>query len=308
MPRTDLFVIDGQNDFLASGDEPLDWPWPFGGRRRGSLYVEGADKEALRVAAMIEKAPEAFDKIHDSLDEHHRNDGSHNICWADRYGNIIPPFTIITHQNVVDMVYVPTFAFGVWEGRPVPAREWALKYTGALEKRGRAPLCAWPVHCEIGKWGANIYHPLAQAYDAWCEKTRRWLDPISKGTWPWTEHYSALVADVPDPTRKETQMNTGVVQDAAGATRIIWCGWAGSHCEAWTAKDGVNFFEPTDEQKAKGMKNEFITKCIFLEDACAPVPNPPGGPDFVKDRRDFLDEMEKRGAVISNTVDVLKLL
>jgi nicotinamidase-related amidase len=257
---------------------------------------------------MIRKQPEAFNKLHISLDEHHRNDGSHNVCWKDRHGNVTSPFTIITHQHVVDMEFVPTFAMGVWEGRPVAAREWALKYTAALEKRGRAPLCLWPVHCQIGTWGANVYHPLREAYDEWCEHVRGWLDPISKGTWPWTEHYSALQADVPDPTRRETQMNTAVVNDSAGADKIVWCGWAGSHCEAWTAKDGVNFFEPTDDEKKAGAKNQFIEKCIFLEDACAPIPNPPGGPDFAKERQCFLDEMAKRGAAISTTTEVFRLL
>lgn len=307
--RVDIVVIDGQNDFLANGNEPENWPWPHGGRQRGALYIEGADVEAVRVANMIKgDGLEVFNKIHASLDGHDRNDGSHNVSWKDRFDNVIEPFTIITYDDVKALTYTPSFRFGVWEGKAVPAREWALNYTEALAELGRAPLCLWPVHCKKASWGANIYHPLDEAYDAWCDHTGAWIDFISKGGWPWTEHYSALIADVPDPTRPETQMNTAVVTDVAGANRIVWCGWAGSHCTAWTAKDAVNFFEPSDEEKKKGAKNEFVEKSIFLEDACAPVPNPAPGVDFEKNRRDFLDEMQSRGAVISTTTEVFNLL
>ena len=48
--RVDLFVIDGQNDFCASGNEPNDWPWPAGHPTIGALSVGGADQEAFNVS------------------------------------------------------------------------------------------------------------------------------------------------------------------------------------------------------------------------------------------------------------------
>jgi nicotinamidase/pyrazinamidase len=173
-----------------------------------------------------------------------------------------------------------------------------LKYTEALEKNGRCPLCLWPPHCEIGTWGQSIYHPLQQAYDKWCEANNRWIDFISKGHWQWTEHYSGLVADVPDPTRPETQLNVGVIREAMNADMVVWCGWAGSHCLRWTALDAINYFGQGG--------NDFIKKSVFLEDASAAVPNPPNGPDFGQWRRDFLDEVAKRGASITTTDKFLK--
>ena len=310
MSRVDLFIIDGQNDFLNSGNEPADWPKPFGGMRQGSLFVDGADKEAVLVAGMVKKGVDVWSKIHASLDAHDKNDGSHNTHWRNRMGNVVDPYTIVSYDDVHSMNYTPGFAGGVWEGQPVSARQWALNYTEALAKLGRAPLCLWPVHCQKNTWGADIYHPLSEAYDTWCDHTGGWIDFITKGDWPWTEHYSALQADVPDPSRPRTQMNTEVSNDAARADKVVWCGWAGSHCLPWTAIDGVNFFEPSDDDKNNGAVNEFITKCIVLEDACAPVPNPAPGspPDFVQDRRNFLDEMERRGAKISTTTEVFNLL
>lgn len=312
--RVDLFVIDGENDFLASGNEPDDWPMPAGGKRPGALCVKGADKEALLVANMIDacelptRRGHLISKIHPTLDAHHHNDGSHNESWRDQDGNTPPPFTIVTHEDVVAHRYTPVFPFGVWEGRTISAHEWALKYTKALRDKGRNPLCLWPVHCEIQTWGAQVYHPLQLAYDRWAKKTGGWIDFVTKGQWPWTEHYSAMMADVPDPTRDETQMNASLVNDAFGADVIIWTGWAGSHCLKWTALDAINYFEPSDQDKLLGKKNEFIAKSVFLEDACAAVANVPGGPDFAQWRRDFLDEVSSRGARVMTTHDIVKEL
>jgi nicotinamidase/pyrazinamidase len=306
MQRVDLFVIDGENDFCASGSEPLDWPWPVGGRRRGSLFVEGADQEAVGVAAMIDRLKEPnskmghkIHKIHATLDSHHRNDGSHNISWKDASGNSPPPFTIISHQDVKDQKYVPRFPIGVWHGKVIPSYQWALHYTEALQTQGRSPLCAWPVHCEIGTWGSNVYKPLMQAYDSWCATTGSWIDWITKGQWPFSEHYSAMQADVPDSTRPETQMNAGVVKDAMGADIIAWAGWAGSHCLRWTALDAANFFGSTGP-------NELLKKSVFFSDASAAVPDIVGAPFKFSDwRKEFLDEVANRGAKVMKTTEFL---
>jgi len=302
--RVDLFVIDGQKDFCASGDEPE--------KRRGALFVDGANEEANRVADMIKRleAPglpgnHKISKIHCSLDSHHKNDGSHNTSWRTTSGAIVDPFTIVSPSDAANQVYRPIFPMAQWQGEVVSSVVWATEYTAALEKEGRSPLCLWPPHCEIGKWGQNTYDPLAEAYDFWCDKTGTWIDWITKGQWPFTEHYSALKADVPDPKRRETQMNSDAIEDASNADIIVWSGWAGSHCLRWTGLDGVNFFEPSDAEKQAGATNEFIQKCVFLEDASAAVPNVPGGPDFGQWRREFLDEMDQRGAKISTTTDFL---
>lgn len=288
--RADLIVIDGQNDFCDPS---------------GALYVDGADKEAVLVSTMIKRLRDRrvsgghrLAKIHASLDSHPRNDCSHNVTWIDQAGNVAPPFTIITHADVQAHRWRPRFAFGVWEGRQVPSLEWALKYTESLERDGRAPLCLWPPHCEIGKWGQNVFSVLAEAYDDWAEATGRWINFITKGHWPYTEHYSALRADVIDPTILATQLNVDVINDVDGADLVGWCGWAGSHCLRWTALDAVNHFGAGD--------NPFLRKSVFFEDASAAVRNPPGGPDFAAWRREFLDEVEKRGAKIMTTTEFLK--
>ena len=314
--RVDLIVIDGQNDFLADGTEPESWAWPEGGRQRGALCVEGANKEANFVAELIDRLQadgvsrgHKISKIHATLDSHHYLDGAHNVAWKNgNTGQVADPFTIVTHDDVLNQKFVPTFAMGVWEGKAVPALEWAKNYTKALEDRARNPLCLWPPHCLIGEWGQNVYKPLKDAYRNWCQRTGGWINWVSKGQWVWTEHYSAIIADVPDSTRRETQMNVELVNDASNADMIIWTGWAGSHCLRWTGLDAVNYFEPDDDEKAQGAKNEFVRKSVFCEDAAAPVVSPDANVTamFKKAQEDFLHDMATRGATITTTDKVLK--
>lgn len=296
-----LVVVDGENDFCAAGNEPANWPWPAGGPQRGSLFVEKADIEAQAVAAMIMrlKNPKAYHghditKIWATLDAHHRNDGSHNTSWKGRDGKSPPIFTIVSNKDVKEQLWVPRFHYGVFDGQVMPALQWADKYTEALAKAGRAPLCLWPVHCEIGKWGGNIYHPLAQAYDDWTATTNSHIDFVTKGQWPYSEHYSAMRADVVDSSRPETQMNVEMVESIMKADIIAWTGWAGSHCLRWTALDAINYFGQGE--------NEFIKKSVFFEDASAPVPNIPGAPfKFTDWRQEFLDEVVSRGGQVTTT-------
>lgn len=294
--RVDLVIIDGQNDFCASGNEPDNWPTPFGGKRAGSLYVAGADKEAVKVAEMIGRVGRKIQHFHASLDSHHHMDGSHNIAWEDQNGNVAPPFTIISHDDVIKRKWLPRFAVASWEGKTIPSELWARLYTERLAAEGRCPLCLWPPHCVIQSWGASVYWPLQEAYDKWCMENKTWINFITKGQSPFTEHYSALRADVPDPALEYTQLNIRFLQEADKATRIIWCGWAGSHCTRWTALDAVNYF-------GQG-RNSFLEKSVFLTDATAAVANIPGGPDFGQWRQEFLDEVKQRGAALATTDDL----
>lgn len=305
MTRVALFVIDGQNDFCHSGNEPNDWPQPPQGQRPGALYVDGADKEAEKVASLIDALSASkleFPDLFASLDSHHLNDGSHNTAWKDRTGDNPPPFTIVTNNDVKEHKYLPRFENAQWQGQVVPSYEWALNYTEALEKEARAPLCLWPPHCLIGTWGQSTYYPLQQAYDRWAQVSNRWVRWISKGEFPFGEHYSALRADIPDPKRPDTQMQTQIVQLAFRADVILWTGWAGSHCLAWTGTDAANEF-------GSGA-NDFLKKSVFFKDASAPVPNPPGpnAPDFGQIRLNWLAEMENRGATVTTIPEYINTL
>ena len=60
---------------------------------------------------------------------------------------------------------------------------------------------------------------------------------VPKGTNPWTEHYSALMAEVPDPDDPRTQLNRGLLHALDRAELLLIAGEAGSHCVKATVED-----------------------------------------------------------------------
>lgn len=290
MKRVDLFVVDGLNDFCASGNEPWNTE-----KRRAALFVEKADEEAVLVAEMIKRLTPAggaskLMKVHAFCDEHHDNDIAHPGFWKLPDGSQPPPFTgPVTLTDIESHRLSP---------RLDALRPKVIDYVKKLEKRGRNPLIIWPPHCLFKGWGANMYPPLADAFAHWCKVTGGWINYIDKGRFPLTEHYGGFEADVPDDSHPETKFNTRLVPDLESADIVVWAGWAGSHCLKWTASDGINYFtDPNDGS------NDLVKKSVFFEDASAPVVSPDAGQTklFAQWRQEFLDEMDKRGATITTT-------
>ena len=287
MQRVDLVVIDGQNDFLDPN---------------GALYVQGADKEAELLAAMIDRLGNKIFKIHATLDSHHDIDIAHPQMWKDENGNPPDPFTIITADEVRDRKWTCTL-LGNFPGTTMSYHAKALDYVEQLEGNGRYPLCIWPPHCLIGTPGHNIYPALRDAYESWINRRGQspWINYVTKGDYPWSEHYSAIKADVPDGNIPATQINAPLLTTMAQADIIVWTGWAGSHCLANTGRDAVDYFDPPAGSPPEA-KNEFIRKSVLLTDVCAPVqPDPPGTTMFTDMRDNFISEMESRGMKLSTT-------
>lgn len=279
MKRVDLIIIDGQNDFLDPS---------------GALYVQDADKEAVQLADMIDRLGSKITKIHATLDSHHPVDIAHPIMWKDENGNHPDPFTIITADEVRNRQWVCTLLGQFNRDKGISFQDKCLSYVEALEANNRYPLCIWPPHCLIGTPGHNVFPALAEAYQRWVDQNTKWINYVTKGEYPFTEHYSAIQADVPEPTRPETQINADLLKDVSGADEVVWTGWAGSHCLANTGRDAVNYFGDG--------KNEFIEKSVLLTDLCAPVqPDPPGTTMFTDMRDSFLQEMENRGMKLTTS-------
>jgi nicotinamidase-related amidase len=112
---------------------------------------------------------------------------------------------------------------------------------------------------------------------------------VTKGSNLWTEHYSAVQADVPDPEDPDTQLNMRLIETLQEADEIILAGEARSHCLANTVLDIANNF---------GEEN--IKKMVLLEDGTSDVPG------FENLGEDFVKEMKGRGMRISTTTDYLK--
>ncbi|KAF1022283.1 MAG: hypothetical protein GAK30_01254 [Paracidovorax wautersii] len=211
---THLLVIDAQNDFC---DIP-----------GATLPVPGADADLHRLAAFIRTHGDALDAITLTLDSHYRIDIAHPGFWRTGEGGAVAPFTAITAQDVRDGRFGPRRAA---DGPRV------LAYLDALQARGRYTHTVWPVHCEMGTWGHNLHAEVAAACAQWEDRHGRQALRVFKGLNPWTEHYSAIEAEVPDPADAATQANTALLARLAASRRLLVAGEAGSHCVKATVDD-----------------------------------------------------------------------
>jgi nicotinamidase/pyrazinamidase len=271
MQQIELLIIDPQNDFC----DP-----------KGALYVMGAENDMTRLSVMVARLKDKLSDIHVTLDSHHLIDIAHPIFWMDSKGQHPGPFTIISEDDVKN---------GVWRATNPQFQSRVSEYVSMLANNGRYPLCIWPPHCLIGSWGYSVFPELFKTLLTW-ENDFAMVDYVTKGSNLWTEHYSAVQADVPDPSDPGTQLNWPLLETLQKADVILLAGEARSHCLANTVRDIANNF---------GEEN--IKKMVLLQDATSDVqPNPPGTNLFTDMGEGFVSEMMARGMQVSTTVEFLK--
>jgi nicotinamidase-related amidase len=277
-----LLVIDPQNDFC---DLPADWlaTEPFtGAQMQPALPVAGAHADMLRLAGLIREGAGGIDAITITLDSHHRFDIAHPTFWQSHDGGAVAPFTAITAAQIRGGDYRP---------RDRAALTRALAYVDELERRGRYTLMVWPVHCEIGSWGHNVHSAVKAAYNAWEEGQLRVVEKIAKGSNPWTEHYSAIQAEVPDADDPGTALNMRLVESLDRADLIVIAGEASSHC-----------VRATTEHIAANLPSGKADKLVLVTDCMSPVAG------FEAQHQAFLAGMAERGAQLRSSAEVLSLL
>lgn len=257
-----LISIDPQNDFSNP---------------KGALFVPGADKDMSRLAAFVGKYGAHLSEIHVTLDSHQTIHVAHPIFWSDSKGRHPNPFTLITKKEVED---------GAWRTTNPRWQAKGLDYVSKLEKNGRYVLCIWPPHCLIGSWGHGLVPEVCDALLAWESKTFNKVDFVAKGSNLFTEHYSAVQADVPDDSDPTTKLNTGLIDVLSQADEIFITGEALSHCVSNSITDVANNFG-----------DDNIRKFILLEDTSSNVPG------FDKLGVDFVRDMKKRGMQVAKTTD-----
>lgn len=260
-----LLLIDPQNDFC----DP-----------KGALSVAGADQDMIRLGTMVDRIGKKIDDMHITLDSHQSLHIAHPIMWVDRNGTPPQPFTVISADDVRS---------GRWRTKRATFQRRALEYVTALEKNGRYPLCIWPPHCLIGTTGQAIFPPIYEAVRRWCEGEMATVDFVTKGSNILTEHYSAIVADVPDADDPTTQMNVHFLDAVNKADVVLLAGEASSHCVANTGLDACNYF--TDDSLVK--------KLVLLTDAMSPVAG------FEQQAEEFKQQLIKRGMQTAKTTDFL---
>ena len=68
------------------------------------------------------------------------------------------------------------------------------------------------------------------ACNAWEDARLRPVRVVDKGSFPWSEHYSALQAEVPDAADPSTALNRPLLARLDAAETLLIAGQASSHC------------------------------------------------------------------------------
>lgn len=266
-----LLIIDPQNDFVST---------------RGSLSVPGAAADMDRLAGMVRRLSSKIDDIVVTLDSHRRVDISHPMWFRDGNGRNPAPFTMITAADLRS---------GKWNTYLPSYRARTLQYLEALEAGGRYPHVIWPEHCLIGSEGHGVWPNLLSAIHEW-EGSFALAGMVTKGSNMWTEHFSAVKAEVPDPNDPSTQVNTDLIRTLEESDQILIAGEALSHCVLSTVEDiGLYFSNP-----------DYVKKMTLLTDATSNVPNPPGTTLFSDRAAQFINNMQAKGMKLATTVDFLR--
>jgi nicotinamidase-related amidase len=259
-----LLVIDPQNDFCHPD---------------GSLSVPGAADDMDRIARLVDGLGDKLSAIHVTLDSHRKVDVSHPMWFVDKAGKHPDPFTVIGAADLET---------GSWRTTLSSAHKRTLGYLKALEASGRYPHVVWPYHCLIGDEGHNVWPKLAEAVHAWEERFRM-ADFVTKGSNPWTEHFSAVQAEVPDPADPTTQVNTELITTLENADTVLLAGEALSHCLANTVRDIADKFADAS----------YVSKLVLLTDASSNVPT------FESYGDDFVRELKAKGMKTATTSELL---
>jgi nicotinamidase/pyrazinamidase len=269
-----LLIIDPQNDFC-------DLPQAYlpSGADAPALPVPGAHADMLRVADLINRGGAGLSSISVTLDAHHRIDIAHPTFWMDGAGAAVAPFTQITKADVAHGKYAP---------RDSAALPRVMAYLDALESAGRYQLMVWPTHCEMGSWGHNVHADVRAAYNRWEERTLGTVAKILKGTNPFTEHYSAIQAEVPDAGDDSTQLNRAFLAVLGGADQVFITGEAGSHCVKATTEHIVENWDPSR-----------LGQLVLVTDCMSAVSG------FEAQYEAFIRAMQARGVRLAQASDVL---
>lgn len=278
-----LLLIDPQNDFCDIPDNARP-RLADGSIQASALPVPGAHADMLRVAKFIQTHLAQINQISLSIDSHHYFDIAHPSFWCTQSGQNVAPFTQITAQAVRSGAYRPRLAAN---------QSRVLTYLDALERAGRYTHMVWPVHCQIGSWGQGIHAAVLEACNEWEALQQRPVNTVTKGENPFTEHYSAIMAEVSEPNKPRSTVLLRELDD--GAHKILIAGEASSHCVRATTQDIWNYRSGLIREGAPA------AKLVLLEDCMSPVAG------FEAQHEAFLADMRDRGVAIARSTDGVAL-
>lgn len=254
MTTTHLLIIDPQVDFMDLAGS--------------TLPVQGANADMERLAAFIEASGSRIDRITVTLDTHELHDIGHPVFWRTADGRMPAPFMPVAIEDVEQ---------GRIEAAEPSLRDYVRGYLRALKAGNRYGHMIWPPHCQIGSPGHAIHPAVLSAVNAWETHSGTPARRVLKGQNRFTEHYSAVRAEVVDPRDPSTDTNRDLVASVVESTITLVAGEALSHCVKATVEDLVG------EMKS-------ASNITLLTDAMSPVAG------FEAQGRAFLEQIGAKGA------------
>jgi nicotinamidase-related amidase len=251
-----LILIDIQNTFCIPGFEL------FVGGRSGT----GAVEDNIRLVKFIYHNLGAITHISLTLDTHQATQIFHPVFLVDENGEHPPPYTLVTAEDIRQ---------GRWKFNVILAEDLEIEadygqsqlehYTSQLAKNEKFDLTIWPYHAMLGGIGHALVPAVEEA--VFFHTISRYSRPDFeiKGTYPLTEHYSAIGPEVLTDARGETlgEKSYKIFRKLQAFDALIFAGQAKSHCLAWTISDLLDQIQAEDPKLAG--------KVYLLEDCTSPV-------------------------------------
>lgn len=260
--RTLLLAIDVQNDFMEE---------------IGSLPVSGSKGDVARLTQWIYQNTQKLSQIICSVDCHSITQIFNSAWWKDSQDNEPQPFTIITHDDIVN---------GKWQVTNGEI-ERTLAYLKNLEATSRKQLCIWPYHCLEGSTGAQLESEFTKMVYFHSAARNSTPQIIRKGKNPYTEMYGIIKAEY-DPT---AYINQSVLDAVKESDAIFIAGEASSHCVLASVSQIVEHFSAN---------REITSRITVLEDCMSPIAG------FEEStQRAFYELKDKYGIQIRKSVDVV---
>lgn len=256
-----LCIIDGQNDFMDI--------------QGAALPVQGASADMDRLSSWAIPNIEKFSRIFLTQDSHHYLDIAHPDWWQDASGKTVSPFTLITYADIMAGKYTPRLNY-----------KKSVAYVKALEDNGEYLHFIWPPHCLMGTWGHNFYKSVFDIILA-TEKSGKWVNIITKGSNPFTEHFGAFRANIEDPNDWSTQLDQNLINNLLDCDEVLIAGEARSHCVANSLRQLLQ------EMPA------LAPKLVVLTDCMSDVPGLPQA--FYDEVQKLYDDAKNKGVKFETT-------
>ncbi len=282
-----LFLVDAQNAFCVPGFEL------FVGGRSG----HGAVEDSRRLVRFLYENLEKITTIAATLDTHRAAQVFHPLFLVDKKGEHPEPMISVSVEDVRQGRWRFNEALAPSLGvDPDYGQDMLLHYVEGLAARGRYSLTVWPYHAMLG----GISHALVSAIEEamFFHSVARHAQPhlLSKGSSPWTEHYSVLAPEVlADPSGRPLAERSRVLRRLVESHDEVYvAGQAKSHCVAWTIEDLIEELE----------EPALIRKLHLLDDACTAVVVP-GIVDYSGAAESAFERFARAGALRVTTRSVI---